>query len=218
MLSTHTTEGVYEVPFIPSEYYSETSILGKPLNIFASVENKFHFELGKFKNRISIGSNLKTDVNFGLGRIVTFDETNSIFPSSSLRPRPYKDIPALNQFSVFLEDEISKEIFSRLFQLQIGLRYDNIQPLGLFKGEFGTTLLPRLNMKYHVSDAIKIRAAYGKSSKAPSLIYLYPDVAYFDMQSYQYYYPDNPELSRAFISTKILQIDNSNIRSSINEK
>ena len=218
MLSTAMEEGIYEVPFIPSEYYSETTIYGKPLNLFASLESTKRFKIGEMENKVALGLNWKTDANYGIGRVISFDETIGLYPNSSARPRNYSDIPALNQLSFYLEDEAHLSVFGKMLKIQMGLRFDNIQPTGLTQGEFGTTLLPRINMEYAPFKNFNFRMGYGLSSKSPSLIFLYPDKAYFDAQTYQYYDPNYPSLSRAFISTRIYEADNSSIRSAINRK
>jgi len=217
-LSTSLEEGVFEIPFIPSEYYSITSVNGEPLNFNAYIENELNINLKGVENRLLFGFNWKADANFGAGRIHEFDASENVFPRSSHRSRAYSDIPVVNQMGFYIEDNLQTQLFKRDLKIQAGVRFENIQPLSFSSGQFGTTLLPRINLNYNISKNINFRAAWGKSSKAPALVYLYPDKAYFDANTYQKYYADYPDLNMAYATTRIFNADNSQIRSAESQK
>lgn len=213
-LPTATIDTTYEVEYLPSEYYSATRVDGKPFNLFANLEYRAHFKSGETHHRIVFGSDYKIDANWGDGR--SYDP--EYYPSSSQRPRSFKDIPALNQFSLYMENKISSKLFERALRMQAGFRFDNIQPKGIFNGKFGQALLPRANIAYNIFDEICLRGGYGISAKAPSLIYLYPDYAYFDPQSFNMYSSTYPEESLAMITTKVFEPDNSNLELAVMNK
>jgi len=209
-LATSLTNDTYETIFLPSEYYTGYYIDGNPFNLFASVDNKFHFQLGPLHNKIMAGIDYTIDANWGDGKY--FDD--NYYSTSSLRPVSFKDYPALHQLSYYIEDMIRTKVFSKTLKIQAGLRFDNIQPENPIKGKFGQVLLPRINLTYHILDNLTLRGGYGKTSKSPSLIYLYSDPAYFDAQSYNMYSGLYPDESLAVITTKVFQPDNSQMRPS----
>ncbi|NOQ28348.1 MAG: TonB-dependent receptor plug domain-containing protein [Bacteroidales bacterium] len=209
-LATSLINETYEAIFLPSEYYTGYYIDGNPFNLFANIDNNFHFKLGTMKNKVMLGINYTIDANWGDGKY--FDE--NYYSSSSLRPVSFKNIPALHQLSFYIEDMIRMKLFSKNLRIQAGLRFDNVQPINPIKGEFGQVLLPRINLTYSLLDNLTIRGGYGITSKAPSLIYLYPDPAYFDALSYNMYSSTYSDESMAVITTKVFHPDNSQMRPS----
>lgn len=163
---------------LPYEFLTKMSTYGNPLNIFTKLSANFFKEIGSVKNRIVAGVDWKTDVNFGKGKV--FDPLMP--PSSGLRMRPYSDIPALNQLSAYVEDNITTEIANREFMLQLGVRADAIQP---GRKENRTVISPRFNVSYEVIPKIMtLKGGWGITAKAPPLMFLYPDKAYFDYVNY----------------------------------
>ncbi|MGE0079367.1 MAG: TonB-dependent receptor [Bacteroidales bacterium] len=193
-------DSTYVTQFLPSEYYTGTYIDGKPLNLFASLDNRVHLKHWGINHRVMFGVDWKTDVNFGKGRY--FD--SKYYASTTMRPRSFSSIPAVNQFSAYLEDRIFIPINKKMLKIQAGLRFDNVQPETPFKGEFGETLLPRINASYDLFKWMTLRGGYGITSKAPALVYLYPDAAYIDATSYSMYSNQYPDESLAVLTTKVI--------------
>ena len=163
---------------LPYEFLTRMTTYGKPLNVFAKAVANMFTEFWGIGNRIIGGLEWKTDVNFGQGKV--FDPLMP--PSSGLRMRPYSEIPALNQFSVYTEDNISKTLWNRDFKLQIGLRFDLVQP---GRSESLNALSPRINASVElVPKMLTLRGGWGITAKAPPLVYLYPDKAYFDFVNF----------------------------------
>ncbi|WP_025074996.1 TonB-dependent receptor [Bacteroides faecichinchillae] len=163
---------------LPYEFLTQMSTYGNPLNVFTKLSANFFKEISGVKNRIVAGIDWKTDVNFGKGKV--FDPLMP--PSSGLRMRPYSDIPALNQLSAYAEDNITTEIANREFMLQLGVRADAIQP---GRKENRTVISPRFNVSYEVIPKIMtLKGGWGITAKAPPLMFLYPDKAYFDYVNY----------------------------------
>lgn len=177
---TNTYRSGYEATtnILPYEFLTKMTVYGKPLNLFAKLSTNMFFEFLGISNRIVAGVDWKTDVNFGQGKV--FDPLMP--PSEGLRMRPYTDIPALNQLSVYAEDNIIRKLWERDLKLQAGVRCDFIQP-GL--PEFRAALSPRFNASFElVPRMLTLRGGWGITSKAPPLVYLYPDNAYFDFVNY----------------------------------
>lgn len=209
-LPNQLKDTTYEAQFLPSEYYTGSYVDGNPINLFISIDNRIHVKHGGVHHRIMVGADWKTDVNHGKGRY--FD--SEYLPSATQRPRSFSDIPALNQLSAYVEDRITLNIAKRALKVQAGLRFDNIQPETPLKGKFGQSLLPRVNASYDAFKWMTLRGGYGKTAKAPALIYLYPDAAYFDPQSFVSYSNTYPNESLAIITTKVFTPNTSHMRQS----
>ena len=192
--STATTDGEYEVFYAPSSYYSEVTYDGKPFSIYSKLKGALYKKTGFLTNNILFGAEWRTNGNNGDGRLFNVNR-----PPSGLgtRPRPFTDIPALNQFSLFFEDKITTHIGSTELEIMAGIRMDNIQPTGPFSTDGNISVDPRINVRYNLlnrknNDLFKdfsLRFGYGKTTKAPTLIHLYPDKDYNDVVSFNYY-PD----------------------------
>ena len=199
---------------LPYEFLTQMTTYGKPLNVFAKAVANMFTEFWGIGNRIIGGVEWKTDVNFGRGKV--FDPLMP--PSSGLRMRPYTEIPALNQFSLYAEDNISKTLWNRDLKVQLGLRFDLVQP---GRSESLNALSPRLNASFEiVPKMLKLRGGWGITAKAPPLVYLYPDKAYFDFVNYsnigQTGVSREQELS--IITTKVYDTSNSSLKMARNMK
>jgi len=192
--STAKEDGEYEVQFGPSTYYSEVNYDGRPLNFYSKVKAKLFKTNGDISNNVLFGLEWRTSGNNGTGR--TFNP-NKPPTGAGTRPRPFTDIPSLNQFSVFAEDVVNLKIGKTRLNIMAGLRMDNIQPTGLTNTKGSIHIDPRLNLRYDIIDRnstyifrnLAIRLGYGQTTKAPTLVHLHPDKSYSDVASFNYY-PD----------------------------
>lgn len=199
---------------LPYEFLTRMTTYGKPLNLFAKVSASMFAEFWGISNRIVAGMDWKTDVNFGRGKV--FDPLMP--PSDGLRMRPYTEIPALNQFSVYVEDNMTKSLWSRDLKLQAGLRCDLIQP---GRDEFRTSLSPRFNASFEIVPRIfTLRGGWGITSKAPPLVYLYPEKAYYDFVNYSNIGSPGTDSSNrlSVITTKAYDTANHDLRIARNMK
>lgn len=194
--------------YAPSEYLSKVWIEGRPLNVLAKVTNSFFLRGEHFRHRVLMGAEWKMDVNKGPGK--TYDVNRPPNPASDgndSRPRAYSDIPALHQLSAFVEDNIA---FNNLLNIQVGGRFDKV-------GNVGMVFSPRINASYNVTRNFSLRAGYGITAKAPTLLYLYPQSAYFDFINLNYYATNEAE--RLLITTtKVINTTNPSLRMAVNHK
>jgi len=225
VISTAYTEGENAGLFLPSEQFTTYEVDGKPVNVFLQITgNKFvNFHHGIF-NKVLYGFDYRLDANNGAGQL--YDISNPPFVSTyNSRPRRYKDIPALRSYSVYLEDKLSVMFGKTILDMQAGLRLNNFQSAGLFKSDIGFYAEPRFNAQYsflskknnQVFDKMAVRIGIGKTFKSPSLYYLYPDKAYFDLSALNYYV-GNPVYDTSIIYTKIFDPANSALKPSENLK
>jgi outer membrane receptor protein involved in Fe transport len=225
VVSTATTEGEYPGLFLPSEQFTTYEVDGKPVNVFLQITgNKFfNFHHG-ISNKILYGFDYRLDANRGGGQIYVM--TNPPFVSTyNSRPRIYRDIPALRNYAVYLEDKWSVMFGKTILDVQAGLRVNNFQSAGWFKSDLGFYAEPRFNASYSflskknnlVFDKMAIRIGIGKTYKSPPLLYLYPDKAYFDLSALNYY-TGNPTYDTSIIYTRIFETGNPELKPSENRK
>ncbi|MGL5272768.1 MAG: TonB-dependent receptor, partial [Phocaeicola sp.] len=168
--------GYYEIPVVTQSYTASGGTISQPKSVYAKVSNTFFANVGKWHNNFKMGAEYRIESNKGQGRY-NEDENLPLTPNSDGRPRPYYDIPALNQVSGYLEDNMSYRIGKRRISLTAGVRYQMLQP---GKEEMVWSLSPRLNFSAELNNWITLRAGYGVSSKTPGLGHLYPDKKYMD--------------------------------------
>ncbi len=189
--------GENPVPMLPSSYISDLRIEGKPYYYNARLSANKSLNIGSLVSNSVAGIEWRLYGNNGQGRI--FDLSRPPVPTegNNARPRSYKDIPALGQLAYYAEENLGIPIGKTRLDLQAGIRFTNVQPDGIFSSREGTTMLdPRFNARYTIIDKregllshLTVRGGYGLFSKAPALLYLYPDKAYWDKTGLSYYDP-----------------------------
>lgn len=214
----------YQTFFLNQTYYSEYTLGGNPFDLFFQVKaNKlFQFSSDSFMN-LKFGVEWRYNKNFGDG--LTFDPRYPpmVTNNQTVRPRAYKDIPAMNVVSLFLEDKIQLPIASTKLTLQPGIRMSSIFIDKMAQRDNILTVEPRINVDYNILnkknnnlfDDLSIVGGYGVAAKAPTLLQLYPDKAYFDVTSFALMFQDDPlgtnNKSMAVMTTKVID-DTSNPR------
>ncbi|GAB4365776.1 MAG: TonB-dependent receptor [Calditrichia bacterium] len=227
VISDRMTPGTQEGYFV-SSYVTQLWVKGRAWNLFGRLEYASQSHTFGFLHDWQTGINITHEFNNGPGR--EFDPR--LPPRSNAnegdRPRPYDDIPALTQLTFYLQDEIVGRIW-RDFNLQLGLRYDLLDPTdwrwdrvsaGLFpvKSHFGNYLSPRINFVQYLSKNTQLRMGYGRTAKAPTLSMVYPNPVYFDVVDSMYYDPNNPENRFALVSTYIFDRTNENLKAFTQDK
>lgn len=227
VISTSLTEGENYGLFLPSEQLTKYVVDGKPVTIFGQITAH---QIARFRagmtNKIHYGFDYRLNANYGNGQI--YDAANPPFINLSnlnSRPRKYKDIPAIQNYSVYLEDNLFLELGKTVLDVQAGIRLNNFQSSGLFKSKLGFYPEPRFNTQYGflsaknncVFDQLAVRFGIGKTFKSPSLLFLYPDKAYFDINALNYYVGD-PAANLSIIDTRIFETANPDLKPSENLK
>lgn len=190
----------------------KTSIYGKEIYANARVKLTFYKDWNNgIRNKIIAGADFKSDGNLGKGKV--YDNETAPSPGNSFsseRIRHYYDIPFMNQFSLYAED-LYKQTFGRNeFVLSAGVRYDNINGKNI--------VAPRANASITLFDRVTVRGGYGITAKAPSLVYLYPENAYFDMPLYSSGYKSDPAEELYIVKTNIYSAENPDLKIATNNK
>lgn len=215
--------GRHVARFGESEYLSEVSVSGRPVSAYGRLEaNVFKFALQTDSNNstassLIAGAEYRHDVNHGSGR-----QFNPLRPprqnySTGDRPRTYAEIPALRQLAYYLENRTRGKIAGRNYDLQLGLRYDNVGAENPFSGQFGNVLAPRLNFAIETFRNLRLKAGYGRTAKSPTLSFLYPGNRYYDLQNFNYY-ANNPQERLVVLTTHVRDLTNTRLRSYTSEK
>lgn len=194
-VATSINSGTYQGIYLDNGYYSNLFIEGKPFNLFAKVKASLAGKYGNVFNKFFVGFEWRTNGNDGKGRYFDMEKPYVPYANNAIRPRSFKDVPSLSQYSLFAEDKIRLSISSTFLDIQAGIRLNNLRPDGLFGTDFKVTCEPRLNMKYqilgpqnnNIFKELSVSGGYGIHMKNPSIIHFFPDKAYFDIKSFDYY-------------------------------
>ena len=203
--------------FLPSSYIGHYEIDSREVNAFGKLTATLFKQSGKVNNRILLGADFKTDGNVGKGK--TFDPTapplrSNSNKNSSYRPRPYKDIPFIHQFGLFVEENFTWSMGERNLRIQAGMRFDHASKVG-------STWSPRFNASFDlIPHALTLSGGYGITAKMPTLLYLYPEKAYFEYVNINELANESiPENERLFMTTtKVYDTENRNLKVSKNHK
>ena len=167
--------------YMPYNYFSHYDIYGKEVNLYAKLLANFFTKVGESAdNKIVAGVDFKSDGNLGDGLVYPEGVPpmrNVSNMQSGYRTRHYYDIPFVNQFGAFFQDDFSVSFGKRVLNLSAGLRYDNINGMSAFA--------PRVNASFDiVPRVLTLRGGWGITSKAPTVMYMYPFNAYCDLTLY----------------------------------
>ncbi len=170
------------IGFKPSpSYLFKCSILGDELSIGHDVQCRYESFVGRLFQIIKLGHQIQFDDNFGKGR-----QFDPLYPDHlGNRPRRFDAIPGLLQHAVYITDQITGR-WGKEFTLDIGFRLerytsDRWPHLQFLSSKHGLFFNPRLNLAYFLTTNSQVRFGYGQFSKAPALIYCYPDPTYLDV-------------------------------------
>ncbi|WP_210420762.1 carboxypeptidase-like regulatory domain-containing protein [Chitinophaga sp. XS-30] len=208
--------GKYAV-YLPSTYLGRYDINGRELNTFFKTAATFFNRIGQTNHRWILGADFKTDRNFGAGK--TFADSappyrNLSAQNATFRKRAYKDIPGINQLGLYAEDNFSTRIGGHRLEISAGMRY------GVFSGS-RTAFSPRINASVDVVPGIlSINGAYGQLAKAPSVLYLHPEDAYFEYININETATSSiPEDQRVFMTTtRVFSTKNNSLEIAKNKK
>lgn len=207
--------GIYEGVYKNKAYNSTYQIEGRPLNLYGQLVANKYIQLGgdNFTD-VKLGVEYTHDSNHGDG--LTYDVNNPPQASSAqtLRPRSYKDIPALNTLSAFLSDRLNANFGTHRLQVEAGVRLSNLflnKDKSGGKGNFFVAE-PRVNASLslwnnknsRIFDDFSLTGGFGLSNKMPTLLYLYPDAVYYDNVSLNHY-SDTPANSLALVTTDVVK-------------
>jgi len=186
-IATAHTDTMMAVDVVPYTYLYNLKVEGIPTQYYAKLNSEYSFKILNSKNNLLFGGEWTTEKNEGRGKIFDIHNPPGNFNANSLRPRSYKDIPALNSLSLYIEDNLNISILNKQLIARMGIRYDNYDPTSNSTLKDHTYLSPRLNFSYALLKKLKVKGGWGKTAKSIPMLYLFPEKAYFDYLNLNYY-------------------------------
>jgi hypothetical protein len=164
----------------PTGYWYQLSYLDdKPLNINAKIKADKVINTTSTKNVVNVGAEYSRSSNNGSG--LYYDDMRY---APTWREYRYDELPAMNNISVFGEDEFTlNHLGAGSLKARAGVRADVVSIKG---SEYSTKvgISPRLSLKYNIfergENALSVIGGWGKAVKLPSFEVLYPRTTYGD--------------------------------------
>lgn len=222
--STSLEEGEHDGLYLPYHYISNVTVDGKPLNLFAKMKGVFAMTTGRMGHNINAGAEWKMDKNYGRGQ--QYDPARPISPGTPYRPRIYSHIPAMHQLSFYAQDNITLPFGGNLLSAQIGVRGSSLANLSSrYKMSGKVYIDPRLNLQWRFPETdiagkpmtIDVNGGWGRQTKYPTLLQIYPDRIYTDLIELNYYNL-TPEYKRLYLHTYIDDPTNYSLQPARNDK
>lgn len=222
--STSLEEGEHDGLYLPYHYISNVTVDGKPLNLFAKMKGVFAMTTGRMGHNINAGAEWKMDKNYGRGQ--QYDPARPISPGTPYRPRIYSHIPAMHQLSFYAQDNITLPFGGNLLSAQIGVRGSSLANLSSrYKMSGKVYIDPRLNLQWRFPETyiagkpmtIDVNGGWGRQTKYPTLLQIYPDRIYTDLIELNYYNL-TPEYKRLYLHTYIDDPTNYYLQPARNDK
>lgn len=190
-VTTYTREsGEQEGIFLSPNYFNYLSVDGKPLSSEASLIAHLQRNLtNKVYNHLLLGIETSIEGNFGKG--LQFDPLRPPLEMLNLRTRSYRDIPFVQQYTAFAEEQITLQTGEMRTEVQAGIRVTTPSTQAI---STPYAFDPRINIRQVFieknTDALfshlSLRAGWGILHKMPVLAYLYPAQSYTDKNCFTY--------------------------------
>lgn len=177
--------GYYLADRLPVSYFSDKVIDSKELDYAASLKYEWFKKSGKRLSKLKAGVQWKANGNVGEGE---YYKDPSV-AANGYRPRPYSQYPFMHNVAAYIEEDFTFPIGKTSFQISAGLRLENLFVKDTdYKNV--SSLSPRFNAKWKISDNLSIRGGWGVSEKLPSFYILYPVQKYRDIQTFGFSHGD----------------------------
>lgn len=178
--------GYYLADRLPVSYFSDKVIDSKELDYAASLKYEWFKKSGKRLSKLKAGVQWKANGNVGEGE---YYKDPSV-AANGYRPRPYSQYPFMHNVAAYIEEDYTFPIGKTSLQLSAGLRLENLFVKDTdYKNV--SSLSPRFNAKWKISDNLSIRGGWGVSEKLPSFYILYPVQKYRDIQTFGFSHGDS---------------------------
>lgn len=178
--------GYYLADRLPVSYFSDKVIDSKELDYAASLKYEWFKKSGKRLSKLKAGVQWKANGNVGEGE---YYKDPSV-AANGYRSRPYSQYPFMHNVAAYLEEDYTFPIGKTSLQISAGLRLENLFVKDTdYKNV--SSLSPRFNAKWKISDNLSIRGGWGVSEKLPSFYILYPVQKYRDIQTFGFSHGDS---------------------------
>ena len=223
---TSMSEGLNDGSYLLGEYIADYLSDGRPVNIFIKSRANGSLPLGSISNDWKLGAEYTFSKNYGRGQV--YDLSRPLSASWTSRPRAYRDIPALQVVSSFIEEQATVPVGGNSVEIQAGARTISLVGLDRRYTLNGKVYIdPRANIVWNfpairIGDRkLRLLAAggWGLTTKMPTVDYLFPQAAYNDFVQLNYYDVANPrEHSRVSLHKYIDDATNYSLLPASNHK
>lgn len=172
-------EGYYLADRLPKSYFSDKIVDSKELDYAASLKYEWFRKTGATSSKLKAGVQWKATGNVGAGE--SYEDAS--LAANGYRPRPYSQYPYMHNLALYAEEDYTFPVGKTTVEVSAGLRMENLFVKNTdYKNV--SSLSPRLNAKWKLSDNLSIRGGLGISEKLPSYYILYPEPKYRDIQTF----------------------------------
>ncbi|MCM1224674.1 MAG: TonB-dependent receptor plug domain-containing protein [Lachnospiraceae bacterium] len=221
---TATTPGRHDATIVPYAYESTLTVEGKPVYAYANLVSNWGFTPGNQDIGFKLGGNWSMSKNNGRGSI--FDLSRPFSIDMNVRPRVFKDIPAINQGHVFVENNTMLHFGGFTARIMAGVRAMTLLGLDSKYSLAGSWKFdPRANVRIEMPGfdlggrqfKAAIAAGWGRHTKFPTAEQLYPDPIWYDINEMNYW-PSDPALRRVVANVYKTDPTNFQLDAARNEK
>lgn len=180
------TQGYYLADRLPKGYFSDKVVDSKELDYAAALKYEWFKKSGKRISKLKAGIQWKANGNVGEGEYYK----DPSLAANGYRPRPYSQYPFMHNLALYAEEDYTFPIGKTSLQVSAGLRMENLFVKDTdYKNV--SSLSPRFNAKWKVSNNFSMRGGWGVSEKLPSFYILYPVQNYRDIQTFAFSHGDS---------------------------
>lgn len=203
----------------PGYWYEVAYDDDRPLNYAAQLKANWGQQFGTLTNNLLLGGAYDYSKNTGRG---TYYKDLSTAPT--WRAYRYNDVPAINNYGLYLEDAASVRLDESELQMVAGVRTDITSIRG---SEYGViaNMSPRANVKYifwekpqQFVEYLAVKAGWGKTVKLPAFSVLYPSLNYKDVLTFAPGTTSSGTTYYAYYTIPSQQIFNDDLKWSFNIK
>ncbi|MCC8114660.1 MAG: TonB-dependent receptor plug domain-containing protein [Bacteroidales bacterium] len=221
---TAQAPGEWDATIVPYTYEATLSVEGKPIYAYSNLMAHFSQEVGNAVLGFKAGANWNHSKNRGNGTVFDLERPYSV--DMNVRPRVFKDIPALNQLHFFVENNTTATVGQTKLGLMAGVRAMSL--VGLDKAYSLSSKWhfdPRVNLRIDLPTIaigerdlkIALVGGAGWHTKLPTAEQLYPDPLYYDITQLNYW-PSDPNLRRVNMAVFQTDVTNYALRAARNLK
>lgn len=198
------TTGIYEGVVLSGRYIAEEQIVGKPVTASANLALSANVNLGNTLHVFSYGANMNYSNNGGKGVIADPDRPRWINQSGqNARPYSFEYLDPLINYGLYITDNFKTSVFNKNLISNLGIRID--------RQNSSWSLQPRLSTVLKWNNKLDLTAAFGISSKSPTMAHRYPAPTFLDIPLILAY---NSNDALYLVYTEKHQADNSHLKPS----
>ena len=204
--AVHSGEkGYFLAGRLPLTYFADRMTDSKELDFAASAGYDWVRRFGRIQSRFKAGIQWKANGNAGAGEYYL----DPSLAEDGYRPRPYSGYPYMHNLAAYAEEDIEIPVGRTSLKVSAGLRLENVFVDGTQYRNV-SSLSPRLNARWKLSDRLSVRGGWGITEKLPSFYVLWPEQQYRDIQTFGFSHGENT--SYVYYTVPYTMLYNENLR------